>query len=106
MKTVIELNPSVATGYLQLAEMHLITGEVNKARALLVNNQHIDDQGMYIMRGQVELLDRNYQEAIGILESSPYEVVAGHGNYTPKPVQLGLIYYVMADKELASSHFG
>ena len=103
LKTAIDLNPSEADSYIHLARMHLATGEVDKARVLLVNNQNIDYP--LNLRIYVELMDRNYQEAINILESSPYKVMANQFAYTPKPLQLGLIYYVMSDKELANKHF-
>jgi len=99
------LNPSATIIYIFLARKHLATGEVDKARTLLVNNQNIDDPWIYMMRSQVELIDQNYQEAINILESSPYKVMADQWAYTPKPLQLGLIYYLMSDGELANTHF-
>jgi len=105
LKTGIDLNPSAAFSYFELAQVYLTTGEVKKARALLVNNQHIDDPWMYMMRSYVELIDQNYEEAISILESSPHKVMADQWAYTPKPLQLGLIYYVMSDRELAKAHF-
>ncbi len=105
LKTAIDLNPSETFIYFFLARVHLATGEVDKARALLVNSQNIDDPWMYMMRSQVELIDQNYQEAISILESSPHKVMADQWAYTPKPLQLGLIYYVMSDRELANTHF-
>ncbi len=40
-----------------------------------------------------------------ILESSPHKVMASQWAYTPKPLQLGLIYYTISDRELAKKHF-
>ena len=60
---------------------------------------------MYMNRSNIKLFDRNYEEAISILESSPHEVMAGQYRYRPKSLQLGLIHYVMSDKELANMHF-
>jgi len=105
LKTGIDLNPSAAYSYLQLALVHLATGEVDKARVLLVNNQNIDHPLMYMLRSNAELMDRNYQEAISILESSPHKVMATPYVYTTKPLQLGLIYYVMSNRELANAYF-
>jgi len=105
LKTANNLNPSATIIYIFLARMHLATGEVDMARALLVNNQNIDDPWMYMMRSQVELIDQKYQEAISILESSPHKVMADQWAYTPKPLQLGLIYYLRSDRELANTHF-
>ena len=104
-KTTINLNPSETSSYTFLARVHLATGELEKARAVLVNNQNIDHPGMYMYRSLVELFDRNYEEAITILKSSPHVVMADQNSYTPKPLQLGLIYYVMSDMELANKYF-
>jgi len=105
LKTGIDLNPSATISYIFLAREHLAHGEVDKARALLSNNQNIDDPWMYMMRSHVNLIDQNYEEAISILESSPHRIMADQWAYTPKPLQLGLIYYVMSDRELANMHF-
>jgi len=105
LKTAIDLNPSATTSYIFLARLHLATGEVDKARALQANNQDIDHPLMYMNRSLVELFDRNYLEAISILESSRHEVMADQWAYTPKPLQLGLIYYMMSDMELANKYF-
>ena len=101
MNTAMDVNPSAAISYSLLALVHLATGEVDKARTLLVNNQNIEDPWMYMMRSQVELIDQNYEKGISILESSPYEVMANQWAYRPKPLQFGVIYYVMSEKGLA-----
>jgi tetratricopeptide (TPR) repeat protein len=105
LKTANNLNPSATIIYIFLARAHLAIGEVDNARALLVNNQNIENPWIYMMRSHVELIDQNYEEAISILESSPHKVMADQWAYTPKSLQLGLIYYVMSDRELANTHF-
>ena len=60
---------------------------------------------MYMIRSNIELIDRKYEAAIGILESSPHKVMDDQAFYKPKPLQLGLIYYVKSDRELANEHF-
>ena len=76
-KTAIDLNPSGTISNNFLALVHITTGEVDKARALLVNNLNIDGPWIYMARSNVDLFDRNFQKAISILESSPHEVSAG-----------------------------
>jgi len=105
LKTALDLNPSLADGYIDLAQLYLNTGEVDKARALQANNQNIDDPEMNTTRSYIKLIDRNYLEAISILESSRHKVLATQYDYIPKPLQLGLIYYIMSDRELANTHF-
>ena len=105
IKTSIDLNPSEANSYAILALVHFLTGDVEKARALLAANQHIDQPEMYMIRSQCELIGRNYQKAIRILESSPYDAMADQFVYIPKTLQLGLIYYVMSNGEQAKTYF-
>jgi len=105
LKTAIDLNPSAANNYIMLAQLYLIIGELDKARTLMVDNQNIDNPFMYKIRSNIELMDRNYKKAIKILESSPYEVMSTHTEYTTKSLQLGLIYYVKSDREQANTHF-
>ena len=105
LKTAIDLNPSAANNYLSLAQLYLNTGEVDKARILLNKNKNINDPGMYKTRSNIELIDRNYEEAISIIESSPRDVIVTHVAYTSRSMQLGLIYYEMTNREQANTHF-
>ncbi|NQU53716.1 MAG: helix-turn-helix domain-containing protein [Bacteroidetes bacterium] len=105
LKTAIELNPSAANNYIFLVLLYLNTGEVDKARTLLESNQNINDPGMYITRCSVELIEGNYQKAISIIESSPHNLTITHEVYKPKSLQLGLIYYLMSNTELANTYF-
>ena len=105
LKTAIDLNPSAANIYILLARLHLATGNVDKARVLMETNQNVDGPVMYMTRSNIELIDRNYQEAISILESSPHDEFVSHKFYIPKSMQLGFIYYVMGEREIANIHF-
>jgi adenylate cyclase len=105
LKRAIDLSPSSSDNYIFLARAYLSTGEVDKARELLENNHHINEAGMYLARSLVELNDRNYQKAINILESSPYDDIVGHVAIIPKAMQLGLIYYAMGNREQANIRF-
>jgi len=106
IKTTIDLNPSAVASYVSFARLYLISGEVNKAKALLENNKHVDHQYL----DQVELMERNFQEAIRILDS--YQDNTGDtlgfstlGFSSRKSVRLGTIYYMMSDQESAKTHF-
>lgn len=105
LKRAIELNPSAANNFIFSVLLYLNTGEVEKARTLLENNQNINDPGMYFARSNIELIDGNYQKAISILESSPHDITISHEAYKPKSLQLGLIYYVMSNTKLANTYF-
>lgn len=101
---VIDLNPSGIEGYVIMADLYLMTGEIEKVR-ILINNQQIKDPAMYLMGSQAELLDRNYQEAIKILNSSPEKVVTNNLSYKPISMQIGLIYHMLSNSKLANVHF-
>ena len=104
-KTSIDLNPSSAHGYPQLIRNYLLTGDVEKARSWFAKKQHIGDPWMYLLGSFTELLDRNYDEAIGIIESYPSELLVWEDEYTSKSMQLGLIYLMMSKTQLATTHF-
>jgi len=104
-ENAIDLNPSEGLCYVFLALLHLITGDVEEATALLENNKNIDHPGMYMTRSQSELINRNFEEAISVLKASPYKEWAHQFAYTPSSLQLGLIYYLMSEREFATSYF-
>ena len=104
-KTSIDLNPSNPAGYSQLIRNYLITGDVEKARLWFATNPSVADQWMFLLGSLTELLDRNYDEAIRIIESSPNELLVWEDEYTSKSMQLGLIYLMMSKTELATTHF-
>jgi TolB-like protein/AraC-like DNA-binding protein/Tfp pilus assembly protein PilF len=105
LKTAIELNPAEANNYILLARLYLITSDVNKARTLLNNYKNITDPVMFKIRSNTELMNRKYELAIQILESSPHELIVSHESYTTKSLQLALIYDEMSNKVQANTHF-
>ena len=105
LKTAIELNPAEANNYILLARLYLITGDVNKARTLLNQNRNISEPVINKTRSYIELMNRKYELAIQILESSPHELIVSHEAYSTKSLQLGLIYYEMLNKKQSNMHF-
>ncbi len=105
LNAVIRLNPSVITSKLELALMYMITGEIDKAKNLMLNSPKVDHPTWYRQRSYSELLTRNYAEALRIIESSPHAINSSQFDYVPKQLRLGLIYYVMGDQAQMKSHF-
>ena len=105
LKTAIELNPAEANNIIFLARLYLITGDVNKAQTLLNQNKHISDPVISKTRSYAELMNRKYELAIQILESSPHELIVNHEVYSTKSLQLGLIYYEMLNEKQSHMHF-
>jgi tetratricopeptide (TPR) repeat protein len=102
--TAMGLNPSGHEIYYSLAETQLLTGETEKARELL-NYGNFNQTEIFWIRSYAELICRNYNNAINILQSSPHKVVSDQNVYIPKSLQFGLIYYTMSNKKLAMDYF-
>ena len=105
LKTAIELNPAESNNYIFLARLYLITGEINKAQTLLNENRNISEPVINKTRSNTELLNRKYDLAIQILESSPDELIVSHEAYSTKSLQIGLIYYDMLNKKQSNINF-
>ena len=105
LKTAIELNPAESNNFIFLARLYLITGDVNKAQTLLNENRNISEPVINKTRSYIELMNRKYELAIKILESSPHELIISHEAYSTKSLQIGLIYYEMLNKKQSNVHF-
>jgi len=102
LKTAIELNPSAINSYIFLTKLYLITGQVDMARTLI---SEINSPEMDYYKSNIELIDKNYDKAIIILENSSHTLTVNHEAYTPKQLHLALIYYVMNNREQANIYF-
>jgi tetratricopeptide (TPR) repeat protein len=87
---------------MNLFTTYLCTGEVNKARELIENNPDIE---FFLGKIKIKLIDRNFDEAISILESLPFEEFSNHFNFIPKSLFLGHIYNMKNDNESAKKYF-
>ncbi len=105
LKTAIDLNPAESNNYIFLARLYLITGEINKARTLLNDNKNITDPVINKTRSNTELMNRKYELATQILESSPEELIVSHEAYSTKSLQLALIYYEMLNEKQSNIYF-
>ena len=104
-ENAIDLNPTEGLCYYYLGLTYFSTGEIEKAKQLMMNNQTLDNPGLNSLWSQSEVVQRNYLEAISILVASSHTVWDHQFAYAPKPLQLGLIYFQMADKKMSSIHF-
>jgi len=102
LKTAIELNPSAINNYIFLTKLYLITGQVDMARTL-ISEKNIPELDYW--KSKVELNDKNYHNAISILENSSHTLTVNHEAYTPKQLHLALIYYTMNNREQAHIYF-
>ena len=104
-KTAIDLHPSRDRGYSFLVELYQITGKIEQARRTSGNLNLTNTPWMYVTKSKTELFFRNYDEAIRIIESSPSEFLVYEDEYSTKSMQLGLVYFMMSNRELARTHF-
>jgi len=102
LKTAIELNPSAINSYIFLTKLYLITGQVDMARTLI---SEINSPEMDYYKSNIELIDKNYDKAIIVLENSSHTLTVNHEAYIPKQLHLALIYYVMNNREQANIYF-
>jgi len=106
IEKAIELNPSFYGNYYVLLDMYLNNGQLEKAKELLINNhQIINYEGIIIGRAFLEILLGNYQSAISIIESIPTNEIEQQEALKLKQLELGLIYRLMANEEMAILNF-
>ena len=105
-KKVIDLNPSTFRPYMFLLNLYSVTGDVKKAKQFLKNNkEHINKPAIKLVRGYIEILDGNYEEAIQITASLSDDAISEYNFYYSKHLQLGLIYYIMSNEKMVVKHF-
>ncbi len=106
IKKSIELNPIDFNSYVVLLGMYSITGQIEKAKELLVNNKQIIDYPPIILqRANLEILAENYQSAVSIIESLPINEIVQQDIFQSKQLELGLIYRLMKNEEMATKNF-
>jgi len=103
-KTALNRNPS-ANSDIDLPGLYLITGEIDKAKKLFENSLTSDIPLIYLTQAKSELMSRNYNKAISILESRTDKMADSHMSYTPKQLYLGQIYLAMSNHELSEKYF-
>jgi len=105
-KTSISLNPTNHITYRHLIKLYASTGQTKKAKEFLEkNHRFIDNPDIKLTQAYIEVLDNNFQEAIQIIGSISEPVINEQRYYHTKHLQLGLIYYLISNKKLASEHF-
>ncbi|HEY6906681.1 MAG TPA: tetratricopeptide repeat protein, partial [Ignavibacteriaceae bacterium] len=104
---VIELSPDLGLAKAELAQNYIFwKGDTKTAKQILsgINDDNYLDV-MINLPVYIDILDRDYDNALKVLKSSarPYET--GQFRYTPKYLMLGLIYKYKNEPALSKTYF-
>ena len=69
------------------------------------NPEFINHPAIILLRGNIEVLDGNYDEAIQIIESLSDAAINQSDYYGSKHLKIGLIYFTMSNEKMAIKHF-
>ena len=105
-KKVMELNPSVEDTFWYLLVLYCLKGELEKAQELSrAKGAEIDRLYARLIRSNIEIYIRDFDEAIRIIESIGEGIINDPEYYGSKNLQLGLIYYLMSDEKMSVKYF-
>jgi serine/threonine-protein kinase len=99
----LSIFPDLYYSKLGLARLsYLSKGDTKQARALLkeLRPHVLTDRNLYI----VSMLERNYQEALDLLATTPYEAFQEAHFYTPKDLAYAFVYNAMGDNTMMKTH--
>ncbi|HUX95828.1 MAG TPA: hypothetical protein VMV47_08860 [Bacteroidales bacterium] len=100
----INVNPSNLSLYGQLFNVYILHGQIQKARKFLKNNEKsFDSKALKLCQAQLELISRNYKEAIEITQSISEDLI--NANSPLFPLNVGFIYRAMHNNAMAVKHF-
>ena len=98
----LELKPTLKIPH--PAYLYVEMGELAKAREYLTKLVQ-DDSKFNKGLSHIEYLQRNFPEAISYMEKADSLTDNFHSQFRTKLLELGLIYYIMGDRESARTHF-
>jgi len=105
-KRAIDINPSNSSMFLDLPDLYFSTGQLNEAREFLAEKvSFIEARDLKRYQSRLAFLERNYDQALQIMNSLSDDSISFQNYYYTKHLQLGLIYRAMGDNELAAKHF-
>ena len=105
-KKAIDLNPSNSDLYVRLTDLYITSGQLKIAKDFLSNNEgSFDASDLALRTARLEFLDRNYEEAIQIIQEISRIEFSNQESYETKHLQLGLIYRASSNNELAKINF-
>lgn len=105
----IALSPDRSFSYFSKAGLYLRwEGSTEKARAVLDQARTVgvaDEPHMVVARVRLEIFDRRYEDAIGLLSSAAPEVIASQLRFIPRAELYAQIYGLMQRRDLERAYY-
>jgi serine/threonine protein kinase/Flp pilus assembly protein TadD len=107
LKHAIELSPNVTGLFADLAQNYLNWKGSTKLARQTIQNIKDDEylEGTYNFFIYLNILDRNFNEALKQLTNSTTQFENSYSNYIPNYYMIGLIYKYMGERELSKKYF-
>jgi TolB-like protein/Flp pilus assembly protein TadD len=106
MKKAADLNPSNSGSYGDLTDLYINSGQLEKAKEFLINNEKsFDPFDIDAIRARLEFLNRNYEEAIKITQTLKKIEFSTQNFYDTKHLKLGIMYRANSNDDLAKRNF-
>jgi TolB-like protein/thioredoxin-like negative regulator of GroEL len=105
-KLSIDMNPSNSDLYMDLPALYISTGQLQAAGEFIEENEeYIEAWDLKSYQSRLAFLERNYDQALQIMNSLSDDPISILSLYYTKHLQLGLIYRTMGDEVRAAEHF-
>ncbi len=107
LKKAIELSPNSSELFVNLAQNYLNWKGSTKLARQTIRNIKDDEylEGTYNIIIYLNILDRNFTEALKQLNNSKTQFENNYSNYIPNSYMMGLIYKYMGERELSKKYF-
>jgi serine/threonine protein kinase/tetratricopeptide (TPR) repeat protein len=103
LETSLEINPNYYYAQLWQALLPLVAeGDIERTEALVTALP--DNRLTAYFHFQIAMMERNYQEALTILENSEFEAFRSRFFYIPKNLAIATVYFALQEEDLMNFH--
>jgi TolB-like protein/thioredoxin-like negative regulator of GroEL len=105
-KRTMAISPDNTETYMNLSDLYISTGQLQALREFLAENEeYFEARDLKRYQSQLAFLERNYDQALQLMNSLSDDPISFQNFYYTKHLQLGLICRAMGDDEGAARHF-
>ena len=105
-KRTIYISPDNTETYMNLSDLYISTGQLQAAGEFIAKNKDsFEARDLKRYQSQLAFLERNYDQALQLMNSLSDDPISFQNFYYTKHLQLGLICRAMGDDEGAARHF-